>query len=218
AFLVRAERRRRHAHRCSPRGPAGSGRKEIRDPDGSKLKSTRSVREGVDPNLANSFATTTRFPLRRILMKRLALHSPLLAIALAPLWAFAQDGGLGAVAPFVNADTVAIVRVDLKKADIPAAVKSLTQSLPKELLQGTELKEAETKGEAVRKALVDNGVSEAFAVVGNFDLRMPHESFFIVLPVAQGKDPQAVIAAIEKIAGSPPPDPLPIVHNAILMG
>ncbi len=151
-------------------------------------------------------------------MKRLALHSLLLAIALTPLWAFAQDDGLGAVAPFVNADTVAIVRVDLKKADIPAAVKSLTQSLPKELLPGAELKEAETKGEAVRKALVDNGVSEAFAVVGNFDLRMPHESFFIVLPVAQGKDPQAVIAAIEKIAGSPPPDPLPIVHNAILMG
>jgi hypothetical protein len=151
-------------------------------------------------------------------MNRFYPSLAIVASLLTPLWAFAQDGGLGAVAPFVNADTVAIVRVDLKKADIPAAVKSLTQSLPKELLPGAELKEAETKGEAVRKALVDNGVSEAFAVVGNFDLRMPHESFFIVLPVAQGKDPQAVIAAIEKIAGSPPPDPLPIVHNAILMG
>jgi hypothetical protein len=151
-------------------------------------------------------------------MKRLFLSLTLLAALLTPLLSVAQDGGLGAVAPFVNADTVGIVRVDLKKADVPSAVKSLTQSLPKELLPGAELKEAETKGEAVRKALVDNGVSEAFAVVGNFDLRMPHESFFIVLPVAQGKDPQAVIAAIEKIAGSPPPDPLPIVHNAILMG
>src|SRR5258707_14541421 len=120
-------------------------------------------------------------------MQRLAPHSLLLVVALAPLWAFAQDGGLGAVAPFVNADTVAIVRVDLKKADIPAAVKSLTQSLPK------ELKEAETKGEAIREALVDNGVSEVFVVVGNFDLRKPDESFFIVLPVAQGKDAQAVI-------------------------
>ena len=131
-------------------------------------------------------------------MNRFYPSLAIVASLLTPLWAFAQDGGLGAVAPFVNADTVAIVRVDLKKADIPAAVKSLTQSLPKELLPGAELKEAETKGEAVRKALVDNGVSEAFAVVGNFDLRMPHESFFIVLPVAQGKDPQAVIAAIEK--------------------
>jgi hypothetical protein len=151
-------------------------------------------------------------------MQRLFLSLMLLAALRAPLAVCAQDDGLGAVAPFVNADTVAIVRVDLKKADIPAAVKSLTQSLPKELLPVAELKEAETKGEAVRQALVDNGVSEAFAVVGNFDLGMPHESFFIVLPVAQGKDPQAVIAAIEKIAGSPPPDPLPIVNHAILMG
>jgi hypothetical protein len=39
-----------------------------------------------------------------------------------------------------------------------------------------------------------------------------------VLPVAKGKDPQAVIDAIARVAGSPPPEPLPIVHGAILLG
>ena len=67
-------------------------------------------------------------------MKRLFLSLTLLAALLTPLLSVAQDGGLGAVAPFVNADTVGMVRVDLKKADVPSAVKSLTQSLPKELL------------------------------------------------------------------------------------
>ena len=71
-------------------------------------------------------------------MKRLFLSLTLLAALLTPLLSVAQDGGLGAVAPFVNADTVGIVRVDLKKADIPSAVKSLTQSLPKELLEARE--------------------------------------------------------------------------------
>ncbi|MGI8982371.1 MAG: DUF1559 domain-containing protein [Pirellulaceae bacterium] len=142
-----------------------------------------------------------------------------LAFALAPLLSFAQDGGLGSVAPFVNADTVAIVRVDLNRVDIPATIKSVTGSVPKELLVGADLKSAETHGVGVHKALVDNGVSEVYAVLGPVDLRQPEESFFIVLPVTKGKNPQDVIDAIAKIAGNPPaPETLSIVNNTILLG
>ena len=151
-------------------------------------------------------------------MKRCLLSVAVLATLFTPLLALAQDSGLGDVAPFVNADTVAVVRVDLKKIDLPAAVKSITESLPKELLVGADLKDVETKGEAIRKALLENGVSEAFAVWSAIDIRQPEDSFFIVLPVAKGKDPRDVIAAIGKIAGSPPPEALPIVHGAILLG
>ncbi|MCE9524980.1 MAG: hypothetical protein K8R36_02880, partial [Planctomycetales bacterium] len=58
-------------------------------------------------------------------MKCLARFCLSLAFALTPLVAFAQESGLGSVTPFVNADTVAIVRVDLRKIDLPAAVKTL---------------------------------------------------------------------------------------------
>ncbi|MFN0018889.1 MAG: hypothetical protein ACKVP0_11565, partial [Pirellulaceae bacterium] len=151
-------------------------------------------------------------------MKRFLLPLTVYASLLTPLLAQAQDSGLGAVAPFINGDTVGLVRVDLKKLDLPAAVKSVTQTLPKELFPGGSLQEVETKGEAIRKALVENGVSEAFAVIGPVDFRRPDDSYFLVLPVAKGMDPQNVIAAVEKIAGSPPPQMLPIVHNAILLG
>ncbi|MBC7852534.1 MAG: DUF1559 domain-containing protein [Pirellulaceae bacterium] len=151
-------------------------------------------------------------------MKRCLLSVAVLAILLTPLLALAQDSGLGAVAPFVNADTVAVVRVNLTKIDLPAAVKSITTAVPEGLRGGADLKHVETEGEVIRKALVDNGVSEAFAVWGAMDIRQPEDSFFIVLPVGKGKDPQDVIAAIEKIAGSPPPEALPIVHGAILLG
>src|SRR5687768_12015919 len=160
---------------------------------------------------------THEFPTRRKSMKCLTPFCLALALALTPLLALAQDSGLGAVAPFVNADTVAVVRVDLKKIDLPAAVKSITAAVPEGLRGGADLKDVETKGEAIRKALVENGVSEAFAVWSAIDIRQPEDSFFIVLPVAKGKDPQDVIAAIEKIAGSPPPEALPIVHGAILL-
>ncbi len=151
-------------------------------------------------------------------MKRLLLPLALYATLLTPLLASAQDGGLGAVAPFVNDETVAVVRVDLKKIDLPTIVKSVTSTVPKELVPGEALKDVETKGEGIRKALVENGVSEAFAVFGPVDLRRPDDSFFIVLPVIQGKSPQSVIDAISEIAGSPPPDALPIVNHAILLG
>jgi len=140
------------------------------------------------------------------------------ALLLTPLFAASQESGLGAVAPFVNGDTVGLVRVDLKKLDLPSAVKSVTQTLPKELIPDGGLQDAETKGEAIRKALVDNGVSEVFAVFGPVDFRRPDDSFFIVLPVAKGKDPRDVIAAIEKIEGSPAPGTLPIVNNTLLLG
>jgi Protein of unknown function (DUF1559) len=151
-------------------------------------------------------------------MKKLFVPLVLVTLLFTPLIVISQESGLGTVAPFVNDDTVAVVRVDLKKIDIPAAVKSVTQTLPMGFLPDGGLKEAEGKGEAIRKTLVENGVSEAFAVWGPLDLRRPDDSFFIVLPVAKGKDPQDVIAALEKIAGSPPPEALPIVHGAILLG
>jgi hypothetical protein len=138
-------------------------------------------------------------------------------LALTPLWASAQDNGLGAVAPFVNADTVALVRVDLNKVDLAATVKAISAAVP-EKVQGGDLEDVQTKGEAIRKALIENGVSEAFVVCDALDLRRPDDSFFIVLPVARGKDPKDVIAALEKIAGSPPPEALPVVHGAILLG
>lgn len=151
-------------------------------------------------------------------MKRLMPICFALALVFSPLLSSAQEGGLGSVAPFVNDDTVAIVRVDLKKADIPAAIKSLTTGVPKELLTGADFKSAETLGEEGRKALIENGVTEAFAVWGPIDLRQPDESFFIVLPVAEGKDPQNVIDALAKIVGrAPQPDATAIVHHAILL-
>src|SRR5436190_813934 len=144
-------------------------------------------------------------------MKKALLPLVLAAIALVPLLAFAQDGGgLGAAAPFVNDETLGIVRVDLKKLDLPAALKSITSTIPKELLVGADLKDMEEKGGGIIKALTDNGVNEAFAIVSSLDLRRPHESFFIVLPVAKGKDPQDVIDAVSKVAGGPPPHELPI--------
>src|SRR6185436_16872978 len=73
-------------------------------------------------------------------------------------------------------------------------------------------------GGGIIKALTENGVSEVFAIVSSLDLRQPHESFFIVLPVAKGKSPQDVIDAVSKVAGGPPPHELPIVNNAILIG
>jgi hypothetical protein len=151
-------------------------------------------------------------------MKKLLLPFVLAAIALVPLLAFAQDGGLGAAAPFVNDETIGIVRVDLKKLDLPAAVKAVTATIPKELLAGADLKDMEEKGGGIIKALTENGVSEVFAIVSSLDLRQPHESFFIVLPVAKGKSPQDVIDAVSKVAGGPPPHELPIVNNAILIG
>lgn len=151
-------------------------------------------------------------------MKRIPFPLALAASLLVPLLSFAQDGGLGAAAPFVNDETIAIVRVDLKKLDLPAAVKSLTATVPKELLAGADLKDMEGKGGGIIKALTENGVSEAFAIVSSLDLRRPDESFFIVLPVAKGKSPQGVIDAVSKVAGNPPPHELPIVNNAILLG
>ena len=47
-------------------------------------------------------------------MKCLARYSLSLAFALTPHLALAQDTGRGGVAPFVNGDTVAVVRLDLK--------------------------------------------------------------------------------------------------------
>jgi hypothetical protein len=150
-------------------------------------------------------------------MKRHLFSIAFFATLVAPLVALAQDNGLGAVAPFVNADTVALVRVDLKKVDLPATVKAISAAVP-ENARGRDLEDAQAKGEAIRKALVENGVSEAFVVCDALDLRQPDDSFFIVLPVAKGKDPKDVIAALEKIAGSPPPEALPVVHGAILLG
>jgi hypothetical protein len=68
------------------------------------------------------------------------------------------------------------------------------------------------------KALRENGVSEAFAIVRSLNLLRPDESFFVVLPVAKDKDPKDVIDAISKVAGMPPTEQPPIVHNAILLG
>ncbi|MCE9525919.1 MAG: DUF1559 domain-containing protein, partial [Planctomycetales bacterium] len=67
--------------------------------------------------------------------------------------------------------------------------------------------------------LLDNGVSEAFAVWGPIDLRQPDNSFFIVLPVMPGKDAKETVEALAKLEGGPPaPGSLPIVNNAILLG
>jgi hypothetical protein len=151
-------------------------------------------------------------------MKRFSLPLVLLGSLLMPLLALAQDGGLGAVAPFVNDDTVAVIRIDLKKLDLPAAVKAVTSTIPKELLVGADLKDVEGKGGAIVAALRENGVSEAFAIVRSLNLLRPDESFFVVLPVVKDKDPKDVIDAISKIAGMPPPVQPPIVHNAILLG
>ena len=140
-----------------------------------------------------------------------------LFVAFAATVASAQETGLGAVAPFVNGETVAIVRVDLRKLDLAAAVKSTAALVPESARGGAALSEVQAKGEAVKKALTDNGVSEVFAVCSSLDLRSPEESFFIVLPVAAGKDPQQVIRAISEIEG-PPPDSLPVIGNSIILG
>ena len=129
----------------------------------------------------------------------------------------AGGAGLGAVAPFVNGDTVAVARVDLKKLDLTGSIKTIVALVPQQARQVAELGETLAKGEAIKQALLDNGVSELFAVCHSLDFRNPSNSFFFVAPVAAGKKPQQVIDAITKIAG-PSPGELGIVGNAILVG
>lgn len=153
-------------------------------------------------------------------MKRLMTFCFALTLIFSPLLSFAQDSGLGSVAPFVNDDTVAIVRVDLKKVDLPAAAKTLQAVVRPIDTRGAEnLKESEAKVGVMLKALLDNGIYEIFAVWGPIDLRQPEESFFIVLPVMKGKDARETALALTKIEGGPPAAELmPVVNNAILLG
>ena len=153
-------------------------------------------------------------------MKRLMPLCFVFALILSPLFSVAQESGLGGVAPFVNDDTVAIVRVDLKKVDLPAAVKTLQAVVMPVDMQGAEnLKEAEGKVGVMLKALLDNGINEAFAVWGPINLRQPEESFFIVLPVIKGKSAEETALALTKLEGGPPAaEMMPVMNNAILLG
>lgn len=151
-------------------------------------------------------------------MKLFSLTCALVVLTLATLPALAQESGPGAPALFINDETIAIVRIDLQKLDLTAIAKAIAAAVPEPLRGGNGLDEAQAKGEAVKKALLDNGVREVFAIFSSLDLRNPDESFFIVLPVAAGKEPDKVIDALTDVAEGPPPEPLQIVGNAIIFG
>jgi hypothetical protein len=113
-----------------------------------------------------------------------------------------------AIAPFVNEQTLAIVHVDARRFDVPAAVASLGKLVPAAAGELAEAEEAQATFEQFRKA----GGRELFVV---FNLAETLESScFFVVPLADGADESTLAAALGEFHF----DSHRTLHDALVFG
>src|SRR6185369_8479324 len=93
------------------------------------------------------------------------------------------------VAPFLDEQTLVVVRIDLTKIDPIAAVKLVADSLPDEGLKSDpQLAAIGQQGQARLQAMMQAGVREVYAVVSLADF--PKEPVFLIAPVTASLDAQ----------------------------
>ncbi len=129
-------------------------------------------------------------------MRRTALPVFLMTLAAAPAGAAAFDPATAATAlmPFVDQQTVAIVRADVRPADADAAVQLVARFVhPTE----AELAQVKETAKTLAAGLAKAGTSQLFLVVSLDDL--PAVPPFIVVPLPANADDDSLRAALKAI-------------------
>lgn len=145
---------------------------------------------------------------------RRTLSAVLVSLFLLPSATWGQNK-LDAVAPFLDEHTLAVGHVDLTKLDVSAMVKTVGELAPqddKDFARRLQSMESEASG-ALRDAR-RVGIENIYAVVSLAD--GPKEPFFLVVPVAAGKEIQH---ADQLLAGMLRPNQVKeVIRNRVVIG
>lgn len=119
-----------------------------------------------------------------------------------------------AVAPYLDEQTLAVARLDLRQLDAAQAVKTLGRIAPPGDAEfPKQLARLEQNAAQLLQALKAAGISELYAIFSLTDL--PKEPFFLIAPTGKGADPQNVAPQLKNILGFEQADPRP---GAVLLG
>ncbi|HUE74703.1 MAG TPA: DUF1559 domain-containing protein [Pirellulaceae bacterium] len=142
-----------------------------------------------------------------------------LGLALLPLIGLAQERNaaqskLDAIAPFLDDQTIAVGRLDLKQVDLQAGIDFFAKDIPVDLFSPQQRKEVVAKLTDLKDKLLAAGTSEVFFIYSLQDL--PHDEPLVVFPVGKGGDPKRVQEALAGLT----PDAAPVgesLHGAIVL-
>lgn len=123
---------------------------------------------------------------------------------------------VAAIEQFLDENTVAVVRLDLSRLDLKGGYERVVKQWEIPAEQALQGKDALKVAEMVKQQLLAAGAREIFAILssGGED----EEPFgFVVLPVAKGKDPAAVVEVIKSLPGVDV-EPLVMEQAVVLCG
>ncbi|MEX2026075.1 MAG: hypothetical protein WEH44_02225, partial [Pirellulaceae bacterium] len=140
-----------------------------------------------------------------------------LVLALLPLASLAQEQNaapnkLDAIAPFLDDQTIAVGRLDLKQVDIQAGMDFFAKDIPADLLSPQQRAEAVAKAKEFKDKLLAAGTSEIFFIFSLGDL--PQGEPLVVFPVGKGGDPKRVQEVLAALAPGANGESL---HGAIVL-
>lgn len=141
-----------------------------------------------------------------------------IGLVVIPAIAAAQDrfdapSSLEKLKPFLDAQTVAVAHLDIRKVDVKAAVAFVAKDLPADVLPQDKAAEGVTKGTEIQSAFIQAGFAEAFVVVSLTDL--PEHGPFFVLPKGKDANPKQLQELLEELGVRIESGEL---HGAIVLG
>ena len=149
------------------------------------------------------------------MMLRRFLFVSLLGLLLLPGAARGQeraDAKLASIAPFLDNQTIAVGRLDLRRVDVQAAMDFFAKDVPEELLPPEQRKEVVAKATELKDQLLQAGASEVFVIVSLEDF--PRGQPLVVLPLAKGADPNKVQEVLTALGSNVKGESL---HGAIVL-
>lgn len=141
-----------------------------------------------------------------------------LALALTPAWGAAQERGNGAtgldkLAPFLDAQTVAVAHLDIRQVEVKAAIDFLAGKLPADLVSPQQKAEAVAKGTEIREQFLSLGFTNAYLVVSLADL--PQSGPFAVFPMERTAKPEAFQELLRSLGHRTRAE---VIHDAMVVG
>ncbi|MBN2025067.1 MAG: DUF1559 domain-containing protein [Pirellulales bacterium] len=134
-------------------------------------------------------------------MKTLIQTVCLLSVLLAPAWARAEGFDPAAqaklVAPFIDEQTVAVVRVNLAKVDLNPLFDEVEKIAPEEIRRQSAMPRAASQG--VVQGILDGGVKEVYAVITMAGPLAEENFLFLVFPASEGSNEDLLAVLLAQI-------------------
>ncbi len=127
---------------------------------------------------------------------RIGLTVGVMVVCLGGLALRGRAGGEFSVAPYVDGETVAVGRVDLSKIDTGAIQKYVMGAVPggaNDQTVGAGVMMAKMAADVFLNGVKGCGVTDGYVVVSQPDAWPGRQPLAILFPVAEGKDPKALV-------------------------